>query len=131
MPNWYTTDEQPPAIPSGVTETLMQCIKYTSPERAGQINNLLSFVQIQYARITGLKEVNTSQHDIDGRLLDLVDLQVRTDRLFSYARSGDPTGAFAPSVDEVDTAIAILGLDRGQFESAMRLWALRKKARAH
>jgi len=131
IPTWYTTDLQPRAVPLGVTETLMECIKYTTPDRAEQINNLLSVVQIQHARIKSLNKVNAIQYEVDSNLLGLVDLRVRTDRLFSYARSGDPIGAFAPSVDEVETAIAILGLDQGQFESAMELWALRKRACAH
>lgn len=117
-----------PRLPDKLVEPFMQCVRFTSDDKASQIANLLSVLQIQHARIVSLHNETIIQHSIDSRLLDTADLMARASKLFSYAR-GETNPFQTERVTNAETlsALIILKAAEEEFPSAFELLRARGK----
>jgi hypothetical protein len=94
-----------PDVPGSTLDPLLSCLRYATSDRAGQISNLLIALQIQNARVRDIAP-SATPHEISARMLDTVELEVRVNALFAYARGDD--SPMSPDVDSTQISTAIL-----------------------
>jgi hypothetical protein len=82
-----------PEIPMYAVENIEGGIAYARKDRINRIRGLLTWLQIQYARVRDNSGVKRSIHSRDQAIFDAFQLRVLINKLFNYARKS-PGGLY-------------------------------------